>query len=117
AEGDCVLVIDDARRLTQTNPGLNQSGRIDDLITNCREIGVSVLIAANSSKWLASSARDQCGPYIIGHMSDAAQRKEFASIANVPDEYRAALAGIRRREFVYTDSHGDGAIAITAMEG
>lgn len=114
AEGECVLIIDDSRKVTQSKPGWNQSGNVDDLLTNGGEVGVSVLIAANSPTWITSTIRDQCGSYFIGQMANRSAQASFANYAGIPNEYRHVLDTLKLHQFLYIDRfNGPPAIAVT----
>lgn len=114
-EGSCIVVIDDSRRVSEPDPNWGLKSQIDNLLTLGREIGISVLICANSTTWAPSGIKDQCGTIWLGAMTNEEQRVKFAKIAGLP--YRdivPALGKQKPREFLYTDIHdGEPRIAIT----
>lgn len=107
AEGECILVIDDARRVTsQHAPGLGLTHVVDHLMLEGAALGVTVILGANSTAWPNSGLKDQCGMIWIGHTRSAEQRDKFAEIAGIKD-CRGILDTIAPRTWLYTDYAGD----------
>ena len=117
AEGECILIMDDSRKLTAHMPGLGLSGHVDGLLNESAAIGVSVIIAANSTVWATSTLRDQCGMYFVGLMSNETERNKFAQIIGLDRDKRRVLSSLKQRQFLYSD-HFDGEmrIALTGLE-
>jgi len=115
AEGEAVLVIDDARRVTdQHAPGLGLGHVVDHLLLEGAGLGVTVILGANSTAWATSSLKDQCGVIWIGHTRSGEQRDKFADLAGLPKAARPALDNIAPRHWLYTDYAGEElALALT----
>jgi hypothetical protein len=116
SEGSCILICDDSRKLTSKTPGFALDGYIDHILTEGAGIGITALMAANSTVWMTSSLRDQCGVYWVGPMKNEDQRKKFAEIIGLPNEHRRALGDLRPRQFLYADNYeGDLKLALTGI--
>lgn len=115
-EGEVILIMDDSRKITAQYPSLGLSGHVDELLTVGAGIGISVILAANSTVWATSTLRDQCGAYFIGNMQNEDERTKFAKIIGLPKEYRPALQSLSQRQFVYSDQfEGEMTLAITSL--
>lgn len=104
-EGCCVVIIDDSRQVTSNAPGLGLREYVDELLTVGAEIGITAILAVNSSVWATSTVRDQCGFYWIGQTRNIEQRKEFMNYAGLPKESLEALSRLNKYEFLYSDQH------------
>jgi hypothetical protein len=108
AEGEAILVIDDARRVTDHHtPGLKLGNVVDHLLLEGAGIGLTVILGANSTAWATSSLKDQCGVIWLGHTRSKDQRDSFADIAGLPKSDRPALDSIAPRSWLYTDYSGE----------
>lgn len=116
AEGECIVIMDDSKRITAQAPNMGLAGWVNKLLDECRSIGVSVILAANSTNWVTSSLRDQCSVYFLGLMRNELERKKLSEIIGLPREYRHALATIKPHQFLYSDQFdGDIKVAITGI--
>lgn len=107
-EGDCVIVMDDSRKITARRPNLGFSGEVDDIMTTGAGIGITAILAANSSTGATSSLQDQCGSYFIGRQGNREVAKDFVDMAGIDRKYIPLLINeLKHREFVYTDMHDD----------
>jgi hypothetical protein len=113
AEGEMILVIGDAARLTTRakDGGLDLERHVSNMMTEGREVGLPVIASANSASWAAGGIKDQAAAVMIGQ-AGGDMRKEFADIANLPSkgpgsEARAAIDRLRAHWWLYTD-HADG---------
>jgi len=108
AEGEAVLVIDDARRVTDRQaPGLGLGNVVDHLLLEGAGLGLTVILGANSTAWATTALKDQCGVIWIGHTRTEYQRDEFAKVSGLPREHRSALDTIAPRNWLYTDYAGE----------
>lgn len=115
-EGNCILVMDDSRKISANSPNLGLAGEVDEILTDGAALGITVILAANSTVWSVSGLRDQCGTFFLGHMANVRQQKEFADVIDLPQMYREALRSIGRRQFLYSDYHdGELKLAITGI--
>ncbi len=106
AEGEAILVIDDARKVTDRQaPGLGLGNTVEHLLLECRVIGLTVILGAGSVAWLPPSAKDQPGFAWLGYVGHTEQRDEFAKVASLDREARAVLDQIAPRQWLYADHH------------
>lgn len=109
AEGEVILVIGDAARLTRSEEqgGLGLEGRLSQMMADGAGNGLTVIACANTSAWAASGIKDQAAAFLIGK-SGAATREKFADIAGLPrlaedPGPRQALDKLPARWFLYAD--------------
>jgi hypothetical protein len=113
-EGSCIIVLDDSRRVTANAPDWGLGSIVDALLTIGAEIGISVLICANSTVWATSALRDQTGISWIGQMANQDERAKFLRIAGLPKDLLPVLGKLKPREFLYSDRFdGDIRLALT----
>jgi hypothetical protein len=115
AEGEAVLVIDDARKVTdQHAPGLRLGHVVDHLLLEGAGLGVTVILGANSTAWATSSVKDQCAFIWLGHTRSDQVRHEFSRVAGLPKDMRSTLSAIAPKEWLYTDAaDGELMLALT----
>jgi hypothetical protein len=107
-EGETILVIDDARKLTDRQaPGLGLGNVVEHLLLECRVIGLTVIVGAGSVAWLPPSLKDQPGFAWLGYTGHPDQRDEFAKVGALPKEARPVLDTIAPRQWLYSDHHGE----------
>src|SRR5712691_1547682 len=81
AEGECIIIMDDARKVTdQRSPGLKCGIVVDHLLLEGAALGITVILGANSVAWATSGLRDQCATYFLGHLGGAT-RDDCARLA------------------------------------
>lgn len=108
AEGEVVIVIDDARRVTDPHsPGLRLGGTVDHLLLEGAATGITVILGANSTAWATTALKDQCGTIWIGHTRSEEQRDNFAKVAGLPRSLRPELDSIAARHWLYSDYAGE----------
>ena len=114
AEGSCVVVIDDSRRITANAPDFGLSPYVDQLLTIGAAIGVTVIICTNSTVWATSSLRDQCGINWIGQIANEDERRKILRYTGLDKELLPLIGTLPPRRFLYSDRY-DGAarLAIT----
>lgn len=115
AEGECVVIMDDARKVTDPRePGLKCGTVVDHLLLEGAALGISVILGANSDAWATSGLRDQCATFLLGHLGGNT-REGVARIAGLARTERAELDTIAPRQFLYADAHdGELMLARTA---
>jgi hypothetical protein len=106
-EGEAVLAIDDARRITDSHaPGLRLGNTVDHLLLEGAAIGLTVILGANSTAWATTALKDQCATIWIGHIRTKDQRDKFADLAGLPKAVRGELDSIAPRRWLYSDYAG-----------
>lgn len=116
AEGETIVVMDDSRKITAHTPQLGFSTHVDELITDGAGIGITVILAANSTVWSTPTLRDGCGMYLMGHASNEDQRNLYSKIIGLPKEQREVFSKLPHRHFLYSDQYdGDLKLAITSL--
>jgi hypothetical protein len=117
-EGSCLVVFDDSRKITANTPDYALASHVDQLLTIGAEIGLTIIICANSTVWATSGLRDQCGINWIGQMANEVERRKFIRQAGLPDTIMPMLGSLPPRHFLYSDRYdGDLRLAITSYEG
>lgn len=116
AEGECVVIMDDARKVTdQRAPGLKCGTVVDHLLLEGAAIGITAILGANSVAWATSGLKDQCATIILGHLG-AGVRDDCARLAGLDKPARAELDRLAPRRFLYTDAHdGEPLLALTGL--
>jgi hypothetical protein len=118
AEGEVILIMDDSKKITANSPNMALAGYVDGLLTDSRSLGVTVILAANSTTWAVSGLRDQCSVYFIGLMRNEEQRDRFGNIIGLPRKERQVLGTLNtaKRQFLYSDQYeGELKTAITSL--
>jgi hypothetical protein len=117
AEGEMILVIGDAARLTGSpnSGGLGQERILSLMMTEGAQLGLTIIACANSSKWAAAGIKDQAAAVLIGR-SGGDMLGEFADIAQLPPAVprsedphgiRKRLSTLPAHSWLYSD-HVDG---------
>lgn len=114
AEGECIVVMDDARKVTdQREPGLKCGSTVDHMLLEGAALGISVILGANSVAWATSGLKDQCATILAGHLG-AGARDDVARLIGLDKQARPLLDRIAPRQFLYTDAHdGELMLALT----
>lgn len=105
-EGHCVVVIDEARSVTDREQ-IGAGSIVERLVLEGRALGVSVILGAQSTAWAVSALKDQPAALWIGRMRHAAQVKSLAEIAGYGSELEPVIKGIKPRHFLYADAWED----------
>jgi hypothetical protein len=114
AEGSCIIVIDDSRRITANAPDYGLSPYVDQLLTIGAAIGITVIICANSTVWVTSSLRDQCGINWIGQVTNEDERKRILRYTGLDKDLLPIIGRLPPRHFLYSDRYdGMARLAIT----
>jgi hypothetical protein len=106
AEGECIVVIGDAARVS-TRPndgGWGLERDLSNMMTEGRETGLTVIALAGSASWAASGIKDQAAAVLIGQ-GGGEMRDRFAEIAGLErrGEERAALDKMPPHWWLYSD--------------
>jgi hypothetical protein len=119
AEGEAILIIDDARKVTDSHdPGLKCGNVVDHLLLEGAGFGLTAILGANSTAWATSAVKDQCEYIWLGHTRTDVQRDEFAKLAGLPKDDRPVLNTIAQRHWLYTDFAGDDLVmGLTSLPG
>jgi hypothetical protein len=115
-DGSCIVVVDDARRITANAPDFGLGNYVDQLLTIGAAIGITVIICANSTTWATSSLRDQCGIYWVGQITNQDERKRITGYAGLPKEAIPLIGRMKPKHFLYSDRYdesGELRLAIT----
>ena len=109
AEGEVIIVVDDAGRVTDNagRGGMGLGGTVDHMLSLGAATGVTMILGLNSTAWAASGAKDQCGTIWIGVTRSRTMRDNFADVAGLPREVRPVLDRIPARHWLYSDYAGD----------
>lgn len=111
-EGHCIIVIDDSRKVTEREQ-LNLGSDVEDLILTGRELGISIVLGAQSPTWAVSAIKDQPGAFFLGSVPMKA--KELSEIAGRGTDLIPTLRTIKARSFVYVDTWENGIIGTTTQ--
>lgn len=116
-EGHCVVVIDEARALTDSEgTGMGARAIVEALMIRGGSRNVSLIIASQSTVWATSSLKDQGSFMWVGATRDTAGQGRIAEILGQPKSFVPVLQNIRKRQFLYTDNEGDAPmLALTSI--
>lgn len=116
AEGSCIVVIDDSRKVMENSPNYGLRTHVDNLLTLGRESGITVLACANSTIW-GGALKDQCEVIWFGKMANEIQRGQFVKIAGLPKEVMPVIGSLKQNQFLYSDRYsGELRLALTKYE-
>lgn len=105
AEGEVIVIMDDARKVTDGRaPGLKCGMVVDHLLLEGAALGISVILGANSVSWATSGLRDQCQTIMLGYLG-AAARDDCARLVGLDKNARTELDRLAPRRFLYADGH------------
>jgi hypothetical protein len=106
-EGHCVVIVDEARALTDPDPGMGAKAVMEALLIRGGSRNISLILASQSTAYAASSIKDQGAFLWVGATRDTAGQERIAQILGQPKSFAATLRGIRKRQFLYTDNEGE----------
>lgn len=114
SEGHCVLVMDDSRSITEREQvGLGST--VENMITDGRALGISVIMGAQSSAWAVSAFKDQSGCLMIGQTRGQDQALALAKMAGYGRDLSPVINRIPAQRWLYSDQWEDE--PILAMTG
>jgi hypothetical protein len=110
--GELVLVLGDVARITEPDHrgGMGLGGRVTRMMNESAAIGGTVIACANSAGWAETGVKDQSEVVWVGHTINAKMRTDFANIAGMPPETRAALDTLPAHSWLYVDHRSGQAI-------
>jgi hypothetical protein len=113
SEGHCVLVMDESRSITEREQtGLGSV--VENLITESRGLGVSMIMGAQSSAWAVSAFKDQAACLWIGQTSGQDQALALAKMAGYGRGLAPVIEQIPARRWLYRDKwEGASILALT----
>jgi hypothetical protein len=120
-EGRVILVMDDASSIIEAQgqrAGMGLGGLVDKMLREGRSNGLSVILGLNSTAWAGAGAKALCGTLWVGYSPNSDMRSQFAAVAGLPPDVRAALdppAMVGRRWLYSTadDAEGLQVLALT----
>lgn len=115
-EGHCVVVIDDTRPITEREQA-GLSSKVEDLITVGRELGISMVMGAQSTAYAVPSLKDQPAALFIGQCSGTNQAMKLAKLAGYGRDLALTIGTIEARQWLYRDLwEGPPILALTALD-
>lgn len=105
-EGHCVVIIDEARALTD-NDTMGLRSVVEALMMRGGSRNISLIIASQSAAWAISSIKDQGAFLWVGATRDTAGQGRIAEILGQPKSFVPTLQSIQKRHFLYSDSEGE----------
>jgi hypothetical protein len=112
-EGHSVVVIDETRSITEREQ-VGLGSVVENLITEGRGIGVSMIMGAQSTAWAVSALKDQPAVMFVGQASGTDQAMALAKLAGYGRELAATIGTIPARRFLYRDKwEGPAMLALT----
>jgi hypothetical protein len=117
SEGHCVIVMDETRSITdREQTGL--SSKVENLITESRAVGVTMIMGAQSTAWAVSALKDQPACLFIGQTSNTKQAIALAEVAGYGRELAPVIRQIPARQWLYRDLwEGPPILALTDPPG
>ncbi|MGH3283590.1 MAG: hypothetical protein ACRDPD_02700 [Streptosporangiaceae bacterium] len=102
SEGHCVLVMDESRSITEREQ-IGLGSAVENLITEGRGLGVSMIMGAQSTAWAVSALKDQAACLWIGQSSGRDQALALAKIAGYGRDLAPVIEAIPARRWLYRD--------------
>jgi len=100
-EGHCVVVLDETRSVTEREQaGLGSV--VENLITEGRGLGVSMIMGAQSLAWATSALKDQPATMFVGQLGGE-QPLAVAKLIGHGRELAATIRGLPEHRFLYHD--------------
>lgn len=101
-EGHCIVVMDDSRSITEREQ-IGLGSPVEDLINVGREIGITMIMGAQSSAWAVSALKDQPATLFIGQCGGQDQALALAKIVGYGRELAVVISQIEGRQWLYRD--------------
>jgi hypothetical protein len=115
-EGNCVVVIDECRAVTDNDEGFAARARVEGLLMRGGSRNVSVIIAAQDPGWVPVAMKTQGAFRYGGHIPNLAVQKRVAEMFGLSRAHVPLLLGVRKRQFLYVDSEeGEPMLALTTV--
>lgn len=117
AEGHCIIVIDEARSVTEREQ-IGLGSLVENLILEGRGLGITVIMGAQSTAWAVTAFKDQPAALWASRMRNAKQARALADIAGYdPRELAPVIRNeIPPRHWLYSDaSESEPILGITTV--
>jgi hypothetical protein len=105
-EGHCVVVVDESRAITEREQ-LNLGSDLENLVLLGRELGITLIIGAQSTAYAVPSIKDQPAVFWIGQQRNTEAARELAKVAGYGRELVPVIGDIPARSWLYGDNWGD----------
>lgn len=113
-EGHCVIVMDESRSITEREQ-IGLGSAVENLITESRGLGTSMIMGAQSTAWAVSALKDQAGCLWIGQTSGEDRALDLAKMAGPGRPLVPVIKRIPPRSWLYRDIwEGDPLLALTS---
>jgi hypothetical protein len=107
-EGDWTVVIDETRAVSDPrSPGLGLQPLLDRLWLRGRSRGINVIAGTQAPRWVPTSFYDQCNFVWCSRIRDQRAHQRVMEIGSMTREHIPMLAGIRKRQWFYSDDEED----------
>lgn len=100
-EGHCIVVMDETRSATEREQ-VGLGSVVENLITEARGLGVTMIMGAQSLAWAVSALKDQPAAMFVGQLSGD-QPLALAKLAGYGRELAATIRGLPEHRFLYRD--------------
>jgi hypothetical protein len=113
AEGHCVIVMDESRSITEREQ-MGLGSAVENLITESRGLGTSIIMGAQSSAWAVSALKDQAACLWVGQTSGEDRALDLAKMAGPGRPLVPVISQIPPRRWLYRDNwEGTPLLALT----
>jgi hypothetical protein len=102
-EGHCVIVMDESRSITEREQ-MGLGSAVENLITESRGLGTSIIMGAQSSAWAVSALKDQAACLWIGQTSGEERALDLAKMAGAGRALVPTITHIPPRRWLYRDN-------------
>lgn len=117
AEGHCVIVMDESRSITEREQ-IGLGSVVENLITESRGLGTSIIMGAQSSAWAVSALKDQAACLWVGQTSGEERALDLAKMIGPGRPLVPVIGRIPPRQFLYRDNwEGAPLLALTNPPG
>lgn len=102
-EGHCVIVMDESRSITEREQ-MGLGSAVENLITESRGLGTSIIMGAQSTAWAVSALKDQAACLWIGQTSGEDRALDLAKMAGAGRALVPTITRIPPRRWLYRDN-------------
>lgn len=102
-EGHCVIVMDESRSITEREQ-IGLGSAVENLITESRGLGTSIIMGAQSTAWAVSALKDQAACIWIGQTSGEDQALALAKMTGFGRPLVPVISQIPARRWLYRDN-------------
>jgi DNA helicase HerA-like ATPase len=112
-EGHCIVVMDETRSITEREQ-IGLGSDVENLITEGRGIGVTMIMGTQSTAWAVPSVKDQPGALFIGQTNTRDEAMKLAGIAGLGRDLALTVGTIPPHRWLYRDRWaGPAVLALT----